>query len=100
MFCSGLCRGYSAGLLLAFLAVTMPAAAGTSTSSCYGVRNPDLRRDCLARTQKDRTQCTSIRDGDARRQCEAAVTSDPHRCLSIKNPDARRYCQSGAASGN
>lgn len=61
-------------------------------SDCYAIRDPDMRRYCLAETRGNRSDCYAIDDHDSRRHCLAEVGGRKSDCYSINDADERRRC--------
>ena len=62
------------------------------SSQCYGIKNADLKNNCLATTRYDKSRCYSIKDSDLKNSCLAQAGSDKSRCYSIKNKDKKQQC--------
>ena len=78
------------GVLL--LAMLLPVTASAGSSSCYSIKDSDLKHQCLAITKNSKSRCYSIKDKDLKNSCLAQVGSQKSRCYSIKDKDLKSRC--------
>jgi hypothetical protein len=74
------------------LIALLPLPATASSGQCYAIKDKDLRQQCLATTQGQKSRCYAIADKNARNQCLAQTGSQKSRCYSITDADKRKAC--------
>ena len=78
-------------LFLTGVAASM-LAAGPAT--CYAIKDPAFRSQCLAEAQRSPVPCYNIKDHDQKNYCLAIAHDTKAYCYQIKDADKKSYCLS------